>query len=122
MKTFDYIPTQFISAITKQRVTNIIKEAKNINERRQNRIKTHILNETILPTLNRTPPPAVRGQDLRINYITQVGTEPPLFAFFCNNPKLLPESYKRFVERTIREHFDFIGTPLSFIFKRKNTA
>ena len=121
MRTFDYIPTIFISALTKQRITNVIKIAKEIQARRQTRIKTHLLNETLKPILDRTPPPAVRGQDLRINYITQVGTEPPVFAFFCNNPKLLPDSYKRFMERSLRDKFDFAGVPVSFIFKRKNT-
>jgi len=121
MRTFDYIPTIFISALTKQRITNVIKIAKEIQARRQTRIKTHILNETLKPLFDRTPPPAVRGQDLRINYVTQVGTEPPVFAFFCNNPKLLPDSYKRFMERTLRDKFDFLGSPISFIFKRKNT-
>ena len=120
MRTFDYIPTIFISAITKQRITNVIKMAKEIQERRQTRIKTHLLNETLKPILDRTPPPSVRGLDLRINYITQVGTNPPVFAFFCNNPKLLPESYKRFMERSLRDSFDFVGTPISFLFKRKN--
>ena len=122
MRTFDYIPVVFISALTKQRITNVVKIAKEIFERRKTRIKTHILNETLKPVLDKTPPPAIRGQDLRINYITQVGVEPPVFAFFCNNPKLLPESYKRFMERAIRDKFDFVGTPISFIFRRKNVA
>ena len=121
MRTFDYIPTIFISALTKQRITNVIKIAKEIQVRRQTRIKTHLLNETLKPILDRTPPPAVRGLDLRINYITQVGIEPPVFAFFCNNPKLLPDSYKRFMERSLRDKFDFVGVPVSFLFKRKNT-
>ena len=60
--------------------------------------------------------------DLRINYITKVGTAPPVFAFFCNNPKLLPDSYKRFMERILRENFDLVGTPISFVFRRKNIA
>jgi GTP-binding protein len=122
MRTFDYVPIIFISALTKQRITNVLKTAKDIAEKRKNRIKTHLLNETLKPLLAKTPPPAVRGQDLRINYITQVGIEPPVFAFFCNNPKLLPVSYKRFMERALREKFDFIGVPVSFIFRRKNVS
>jgi GTP-binding protein len=122
MRTYNYIPVVFISALTKQRITNIIKLAKEIAERRKTRIKTHLLNETLRPLFEKTPPPAIRGQDLRINYITQVSIEPPVFAFFCNNPKLLPEAYKRFMERTLRENFDFEGTPISFIFRRKNVA
>jgi len=62
----------------------------------------------------------VKGLDLRINYVTQVGTEPPVFAFFLNHPHLLPDSYKRFMERILRENFDFVGTPISFVFRRKN--
>ncbi|MBR3090667.1 MAG: hypothetical protein IKH10_01580, partial [Bacteroidetes bacterium] len=77
--------------------------------------------DTLQPILDNTPPPSVRGIDLRINYITQVNTNPPVFTFFCNNPKLLPDSYKRFIERAIREQFDFTGTPISFVFRRKNT-
>ena len=122
MRTFDYAPVVFISALTKQRITNVVKIAKEISERRKTRIKTHILNETLRPIFDKTPPPAIRGQDLRVNYITQVGIEPPVFAFFCNNPKLLPDSYKRFMERAIRDNFDFVGTPISFLFRRKNVA
>lgn len=122
MKTYDYVPLVFISSLTKQRITNIIKIAKDIQERRKLRIKTHVLNQTLKPIFDKTPPPAVRGQDLRINYVTQVGIEPPVFAFFCNNPKLLPDSYKRFMERAIRNEFGFEGTPISFIFRRKNVA
>lgn len=120
MKTFDYIPVIFISALTKQRISKVIDEAIAVDERRKQRIKTSELNQTLIPILERTPPPSIRGYDLRINYVTQIKTEPPGFAFFCNNPKLLPDSYKRFLERQLRTKFDFTGTPISFIFKRKN--
>jgi GTP-binding protein len=120
MRTFDYIPIAFISALTKQRITKVIEMAKEVKERRMVHIKTSLLNDTMLPELDKTPPPAMRGYDLRINYITQVGTEPPVFAFFANHPQLIPESYKRFLERVMRKHFDFSGTPISFLFRRKN--
>jgi len=121
MRTFDYMPVIFISALTKQRISKIIDVAKEIRDRRTLRIKTSVLNEVLLQLLDKTPPPSVRGYDLRINYITQVGTEPPVFAFFCNHPQLIPESYKRFIENTMRRSFDLSGTPISFIFRRKNT-
>jgi len=73
-----------------------------------------------LPILEKTPPPAVQGRDLRINYITQVKTEPPVFAFFCNHPNYIPEAYKRFVENSLRKMYDLEGVPVSFIFRRKN--
>lgn len=120
LKTYSYIPVVYISALTKQRINKIIEISKEIKKRRETRITTSQLNKIVLPELEKTPPPAVQGKDLRINYITQVKTEPPVFAFFCNYPLLIPDSYKRFMERIIRENFDFVGTPISFTFKKKN--
>lgn len=120
MKTFDYVPVLFISALTGQRNNKVLDEARAIRDRRKDRLKTSELNDVMIPILQRTPPPSVRGYDLSINYITQVGTEPPVFAFFCNHPQLIPDSYKRFLERQLREKFDFSGTPVSFIFRKKN--
>lgn len=120
MKTFNYLPVLFISALTKQRIVKVIETALKIDENRKRRISTSKLNKLLLEDLKKTPPPSVRGHDLRINYITQVNVEPPVFAFFLNHPQLLPDSYKRFVERSLRKHFDFTGTPVSFVFRRKN--
>ena len=120
MKTHDFMPVIYISAVTKQRINKIIDISKEIKVRRQTRIPTAKLNDKLLPDLERTPPPAVRARDLRINYITQVKTEPPVFAFFGNHPQLIPDSYKRFMERRLRHHFDLEGTPVSFIFRKKN--
>lgn len=122
LRTFDYLPVVYISAQTKQRIAKVLDIAIKIQEKRSIRIKTAELNKVLLPFFEKTPPPAVRGQDLRINYITQVGTEPPVFAFFCNFPQLLPDSYKRFMERIFRENFELEGVPISFIFRRKNVA
>ena len=120
MRTYSYIPVIYISAISKQRITRIPELAKTIKEKRQKRISTGILNRELLPELEKTPPPAIHGRDLRINYITQVNTEPPVFAFFCNHPQLVPEAYKRFMENTMRKLYDFEGTPISFVFRKKN--
>lgn len=122
MKTYSYIPVVYISAISKQRISKVIDIAKEIKTKREMRISTGQLNKVILPLLEATPPPSIQGRDLRINYITQVKTEPPVFAFFCNFPQLIPEAYKRFMERIFRENFDFEGTPISFVFRKKNTA
>lgn len=120
LRTLDYIPIVFISALTKQRVTTVVEMCRKVQERRQKRISTSDLNEVLLEEITKTPPPAVSARDLRINYITQVGTQPPVFAFFSNHPELIPDSYKRFLERKLRDTYDFEGVPVSFIFKRKN--
>ncbi len=120
MQTHSYVPLLFISAKTKQRITKIIELAKQIEEKRSKRISTSELNKLLLPILEKTPPPSIKGKDLRINYITQIKIKPPVFAFFSNHPKLIPDSYKRFIENSLRKEFDFTGVPISFVFKRKN--
>ncbi|MCB0703052.1 MAG: ribosome biogenesis GTPase Der [Candidatus Kapaibacterium sp.] len=120
VKTFHFVPVIFTSATEKTRIFKIIEIAKEIKARREKRISTGKLNKVLIDLFERTPAPAVRGYDLRINYITQVGTEPPLFTVFLNQPQLLPDSYKRFIERQIRENFDLEGTPISLLFRKKN--
>lgn len=122
LPTFYYVPILFVSAITKQRLTKIIEKAKEIKANRTHRIPTSQINKDILPELERVPPPAVKGRDLRINYITQTRTEPPVFVLFSNFPELIPVSYKRFIERTIRERYNFEGTPISLVFRKKNKS
>jgi GTP-binding protein len=120
LPTLDYVPIITISAVTKQRITKVIEMAKEIQARRCVRIPTHELNEELIAMLERTPPPSVKGRDLRINYVTQVKTEPPLFAFFLNFPELLPDAYKRFIERQLRKLHDLEGVPISFVFRKKS--
>lgn len=122
MKMYDYVPIIYTSAVTKQRLLKIFDICKEIKVRRETRIPTHKLNDIVLAEFEKTPPPAVKGRDLRINYITQVGVEPPVFAFFCNFPQDIPDAYKRFMERTMRKLFDFEGTPISFVFRKKNSS
>jgi GTP-binding protein len=94
--------------------------AKQIKDRRMQRISTGLLNRELLAEIEKVPPPSIGGRDLRINYITQVNTEPPVFAFFCNHPQLIPDSYKRYIENTLRKMYNFEGTPISFVFRNKH--
>jgi GTP-binding protein len=119
-KSFDYLPVVFISTLTHQRHTKPLEMAIKAYEERKKRIDTNELNGALLEDIARTPPPSVGGHDLRINYITQVKTEPPVFAFFSNFPNLIPEAYKRFLERELRRHFGYVGVPVSFIFRKKH--
>ena len=56
---------------------------------------------------------------IKIKFITQVNVSPPIFACFCNYPKLIPASYQRFFENQFRESFNFEGVPLIFSFRKK---
>jgi len=120
LPSMEWAPVVMISAVTKQRITKVLEMAKAIQHRRMQRVPTHEINEKLIEILEKTPPPAVRGKDLRINYVTQVKVAPPVFAFFLNHPALLPDSYKRYMERQLRLLYDFEGTPISFLFKDKH--
>lgn len=120
LQTYYYVPIIFVSAITKQRLIKIIEKAREIKSNRMQRIPTAQLNREILPELEKVPPPSVKGKDLRINFITQTKTEPPVFVFFSNFPDLIPDSYKRFMEKIFREKYNFEGTPISFVFRKKH--
>lgn len=116
----DYIPFMFISALTKQRIFKVIELAKKINEERKRKIPTNELNDVMLGEIEKTPPPATStGREIRIKYVTQIGEHYPIFFFFANDPKNIPEHYRRFLERTIRKHFGFEGVPMTVSFKEK---
>ena len=111
----NYAPILFVSAKTHQRLTKIPTLVKQVYNNRNRRIKSSILNEVINDAIAVTPAPTKNGKRLRIYYITQVRTAPPTFVLFVNDPELLHFSYERFLNRKIRQAFDFTGTPIKII-------
>jgi len=116
----DYVPILFISAHTRQRVYNVLKTAIEIDEQRRRRVPTSKLNEVMLKAIEQHHPPSYRNQFVRIKYVTQIRENPPVFAFFCNYPKGVKESYRRYLENKLREAFGFTGVPLTLVFKSKS--
>ncbi|MEW6061441.1 MAG: ribosome biogenesis GTPase Der, partial [Bacteroidota bacterium] len=119
LRMFDYIPVIFISAKTKQRIYKLLELSKHIHQNRAMRIPTSSLNEALLADIQHYPPSTKTGKDVKLNYVTQVKTMPPVFAFFANEPQLVTDVYKRYLENRIRHHFGFQGVPLTLVFKRK---
>ena len=116
---FSDVPILFISALTKQRILKAVETAMEVNQNRSKRIKTSKLNEIMLPIIEDTPPPALKGKYIKIKYCTQLPTVTPQFAFFCNLPQYVKEPYKRFIENQLRKNFDFKGVPIEVYFRQK---
>ena len=111
-------PILFVSALTKQRVSGILKEAFSVYENYQQEISTHKLNTFLENAIKTRSVPAEKGKLIRIKFIKQVSSSPPLFACYANYPKLIPTHYKRFMENQLREAFNFEGVPIRFSFRK----
>lgn len=114
----DYAPVVFVSALTGQRVDRIIDLAFEVAARHRSQVPTGVLNRVIHAAQEVNPAPRRKGKKLQIYYGTQVRSGPPTFAFFVNDPELVHFSYVRYLDRTLREAFDFEGTPLRLFFRR----
>lgn len=122
LKVIKFAPKEFISAATGQRTDNIWKMIVNVNEEHKRRISTGLLNKVVNELSILNPPPVVKQKVTKIKYASQVSAAPPMFLFFTNNGNLLPESYKRFLERQIREYFGFEGTPIVLKFRSQDST
>lgn len=116
---YDYVPMVFISALTKQRIQKVLDLAIEVDQEQNKRIETSSLNNALLPDIERYPPKSSSPKEIKIKYVSQVKTAPPMFILFCNEPKLVQESYRRFLDHKLREHFGYSGVPLSIVFKKK---
>ena len=114
-----YVPKIFISAVTKQRLVSIYKEAKKVWEQCTKRVSTSVLNKVIADAYAMVPPDTVKNKRLKIYYTTQVKVAPPSFALFVNKEDLLKDSYKRYIENRMREAFGFFGTPIRLSVREK---
>ncbi|HTX99079.1 MAG TPA: ribosome biogenesis GTPase Der [Bacteroidota bacterium] len=120
LRVYDFLPVVFISALDHQRVFKVLDLAKAADAEQRRRISTSELNATLGEEIRQRPPSSRNGKEIKVNYITQVKTVPPVFAFFCNNPALIDEGYRRFLENRLREHYAFPGVPIVLSFKRKS--
>lgn len=116
---FTDVPIVFVSALNKQRIYKAIEVAVEVYQNRSKRISTSQLNETLLPIIENTPPPAIKGKYIKIKYCTQLPTPMPQFVFFANLPQYVKEPYKRFIENKLRDNFGFAGVPLDIYFRKK---
>jgi len=116
---FNDVPILFVSALTKQRIHKALEEVVEVFGNRTQKIPTSKLNEYMLGVIEKYPPPANKGKFVRIKFVTQLPTHSPSFAFFCNLPQYIPDSYKRFLENKLRENYNLTGVPIRIFFRKK---
>ena len=120
MPFINYVPVITMSALTGKRTVEVLKLVKSLNEEYNKKIGTGVLNQVLSDIIAQNPVPTRKGRTVKINYMTQISTAPPKFVFFVNNPELVHFSYKRYIEKKLREYFGFEGCPIEMIFNKKS--
>lgn len=105
-------PIILTSSLTGYNIDKIIFKIKEVAFQYNKKIPTSVLNTFVRKIVSKNPPKFVKGNTLKISYITQVGIKPPKFLLFVNNPKLMYNSYHRYLENKLYEAFGFEGSPI----------
>ena len=120
MAPFRDFPIIFASALTKQRIFRVLETAKQVYLNRKVKIGTSKLNEVMLPIIEATPPPSIKGKYIKIKYVSQVpDTQIPTFIIYPNLPQYVKEPYRRFLENKIRENWTLTGSPINVFVRQK---
>jgi len=117
LKFIPYAPVLFVSALTRQRIDQVLETAVRVRLQRLQRISTGDLNDLVQESVARHNPPSKAGKRLKFYYATQPRVDPPTLVFFVNDTRLVHFSYQRFLENRIRERWGFEGTPLLMRFQ-----
>jgi GTPase len=116
---FSDVPILFVSVKEKQRIFKAIEAGLEVYDNRMKKVPTSKLNEVMLKAIESYHPPVVRGNPVKIKYVSQLPTAVPSFAFFCNYPDDIKTPYKNYLENKLRENFDFKGVPVRIFFRKK---
>jgi len=115
------VPFIYLSALTGQRVRQVLQRIVEVAEARRRRIPTAEVNRTIEELVAKNQPPQKPGRESRLFYGSQIGVEPPTFAVVCNRPDAIPESYRRYLVNGFYDRWGFSGAPLQLRFRRKRS-
>ncbi|MHB1296243.1 MAG: ribosome biogenesis GTPase Der [Anaerolineae bacterium] len=117
LRFMPWVPVLFISALTGQRVSQVLATALRVDRERQKRLTTNEINDILREATARHAPPSKWGKKLRLYYGTQVSMTPPTFVFFVNDTRLVHFAYSRFLENQIRARYKFEGSPIKLVFR-----
>ncbi len=115
---FNDVPIIFISAKDKVRIFKAIEVGLEVFDNKRRKIPTSQLNEVMLKAVEAYKPPMIRGDLIKIKYVTQLPTAVPSFAFFSNHPDDLKTPYKNYLENQLRKNFNFMGVPIRIFFRK----
>jgi GTPase len=113
----NHCPLLFVSGKTGRNLEGLFKAVKEVHEQQNRRITTGQLNKFVERAVQKCHPPMLDGKRLRIFYLAQVDVQPPRFVLFVNNPKLMVETYKKYLINQFRETYGFLGAPIQFFLK-----
>lgn len=119
-RTFDFTPWApliFTSSVTGQNVTKLFDLALDIEARRGQETKTRVLNDLLQRAVQKHPPAGLKNSHPKLRYMVQTDTNPPWFVIYGSNLKFVHWSYKRYLERLIRETYNYAGTPIKLSFR-----
>lgn len=116
----DYAPITFVSALKKTRMTTLFPLISLVNESHKKRVQSSTLNEVLVDSVSMNPTPTDNGRRLSIYYGTQVSVAPPTFVLFVNDVELMHFSYRRYLQNQLRKAFDFTGTPIHILSRKRN--
>lgn len=116
---FNDVPILFVSVKDKTRIFKVIETALDVFDNRKRKISTSQLNEVMLKAVEAYHAPVVRGNTVKIKYVTQLPTVVPSFAFFSNYPDDIKQPYKNYLENQLRAKFNFKGVPVRIFFRKK---
>jgi len=118
--TFNFVPWApliFTSSVTGQNVTKLFDLALDIDARRGQETKTRVLNDMLGQAIQKHPPAGLKNTHPKLRYMVQTDTAPPWFVIYGSNLKFVHWSYKRYLERLLRETYNYAGTPIKFSYR-----
>ncbi len=116
---FSHVPILFLSALTGKKIKNLFPLVNRSMMSYTQRVSTGDLNRTLQTLMEKKSPPVYRGRPVKLYYLTQTSTRPPVFVVFCNNPLGVTPAYLKYLENTIRKTYEFFGIPLKILLKKR---
>ena len=116
-KFVPWAPLIFTSSVTGQNVTKLFDLALDIHGRRHQEVKTRTLNDLLQKAILSHPPAGLKNSHPKLRYMVQTDVAPPWFVIYGSNLKFIHWSYKRYLERAVRDTYDFTGTPIRLSFR-----